>query len=168
MGRGTRPVINVTWDQAQQYVAWFSKMTGRHYRLLSEAEWEYAGRAGATTAYSWGEELGKNNANCNGCGSEWDGRQTAPVGSFAPNQFGLYDMQGNVWEWVEDCWHPNYEGAPEDGSAWITPGDCKDRVIRGGSWAGYSIGLRSALRFFFSTDDHAYDVGFRVARTLSP
>ena len=105
MGRGTQPVINVTWDDAQQYVAWFSKMTGKPYRLLSEAEWEYAARAGTTTAYSWGDEIGKGNANCNGCGSEWDGRQTAPVGSFAPNQFGLYDMHGNVWEWVEDCLH---------------------------------------------------------------
>ena len=99
-------------------------MTGRPYRLLSEAEWEYAARAGTTTAYSWGDEIGKNNANCNGCGSEWDSRRTAPVGSFAPNQFGLYDMHGNVWEWVEDCLHDNYKGAPEDGSAWIAQGDC--------------------------------------------
>jgi formylglycine-generating enzyme required for sulfatase activity len=168
MGRGTRPVINVTWDQAQQYMTWFSKMTGRQYRLLSEAEWEYAARAGTTTSYSWGDELGKNKANCNGCGSEWDAGRTAPVGSFAPNPFGLYDMQGNVWEWVEDCWHPNYEGAPKDGSAWIAQGDCNNRVIRGGSWSGYSVGLRSALRFWFSADDHANDLGFRVGRTLSP
>ena len=168
MGRGKQPVINVSWDQVQQYVAWFSKMTGRPYRLLSEAEWEYAARAGTTTAYSWGDELGKNNANCNGCGSEWDSRRTAPVGSFAPNQFGLYDMHGNVWEWVEDCLHNNYEGAPKDGSAWIAQGDCNNRVIRGGSWVGYPVGLRSALRFWFSADDHGMDVGFRVARTLNP
>ena len=168
MGRGTQPVINVTWDHVQQYVAWFSKMTGRPYRLLSEAEWEYAARAGTTTAYSWGDEIGKNNANCNGCGSEWDSRRTAPVGSFAPNQFGLYDMHGNVWEWVEDCLHTNYEGAPEDGSAWIAQGDCNNRVIRGGSWIGYAVGLRSALRFWFSADDHGTDLGFRVARTLNP
>ena len=168
MGRGTQPVINVTWDHVQQYVAWFSKMTGRPYRLLSEAEWEYAARAGTTTAYSWGDEIGKNNANCNGCGSEWDSRLTAPVGSFAPNQFGLYDMHGNVWEWVEDCLHTNYEGAPEDGSAWIAQGDCNNRVIRGGSWIGYAVGLRSALRFWFSADDHGTDLGFRVARTLNP
>jgi len=115
MGRGTRPVINVSWDDVQRYVAWFSKMTDRPYRLLSEAEWEYAARAGTTTAYSWGDEIGKNNANCNGCGSAWDSRQTAPVGSFAPNQFGLYDMQGNVWGWVEDCLHTNYDAAPKDG-----------------------------------------------------
>jgi len=167
MGRGTRPVINVSWDHAQQYVAWLAKMTGRPYRLLSEAEWEYAARAGTTTAYSWGDELGKNNGNCNGCGSNWDGRQTAPVGSFAPNRFGLYDMHGNVWEWVEDCLHADYEGAPTDGSAWVA-GDCKERVIRGGSWIGYPVGLRAALRFWFSPDDHGVDLGLRVARTLSP
>jgi formylglycine-generating enzyme required for sulfatase activity len=168
MGRETRPLINVSWDDVQQYVAWFSKMTDRPYRLLSEAEWEYAARAGTTTAYSWGDEIGKNNANCNGCGSEWDSRGTAPVGSFAPNQFGLYDMHGNVWEWVEDCLHTNYEGAPKDGSAWIAQGDCNNRVIRGGSWIGYAVGLRSALRFWFSADDHGTDLGFRVARTLNP
>lgn len=167
MGRGTQPVINVTWDQAQQYVAWLSKMTGRSYRLLSEAEWEYAARAGTTTVFSWGDELGENNANCSGCGSEWDSRRTAPVGSFAPNKFGLYDMQGNVWEWVEDCLQPSYEGAPKDGSVWIAEGDCNIRIIRGGSWGGYPVGLRSALRFWFSVEDHSYDVGFRVARTLN-
>jgi formylglycine-generating enzyme required for sulfatase activity len=166
MGRGTQPVINVSWDHVQQYVAWLSKMTGRSYRLLSEAEWEYAARAATTTAYSWGDEIGKNNANCNGCGSEWDSRRSAPVGSFAPNQFGLYDMHGNVWEWVEDCLHTNYEDAPNDGSAWIAQSDCSNRVIRGGSWASYPVGLRSALRFWLSADDHSIDIGFRVARTL--
>jgi formylglycine-generating enzyme required for sulfatase activity len=168
MGRGTKPVINVSWDDVQQYVVWISTMTGRPYRLLSEAEWEYAARAGTTTAFSWGDEIGENNANCNGCGSEWDSRRTAPVGSFAPNQFGLYDMHGNVWEWVEDCLHTNYEGAPKDGSAWIAQGDCNHRVVRGGSWAGYPVGLRSALRFWYSSDDHGNDLGFRVARTLAP
>ena len=168
MGRGTQPVLNVSWDNVQQYVVWLSTMTGRPYRLLSEAEWEYAARAGTTTAFSWGDEIGKNNADCNGCGSEWDSRRTAPVGSFAPNQFGLYDMHGNVWEWVEDCLHINYEGAPKDGSAWIAQGDCNHRVVRGGSWAGYPVGLRSALRFWYSADDHGNDLGFRVARTLAP
>jgi formylglycine-generating enzyme required for sulfatase activity len=168
MGRGTQPVINVSWDQAQQYVTWLSNMTGRSYRLLSEAEWEYAARAGTTTVFSWGDEIGENNANCNACGSGWDSRRAAPVGSFAPNQFGLYDMHGNVWEWVEDCWHTNYEGAPEDGSAWIAQGDCNNRVIRGGSWQAYPVGLRSALRFWLSSDDHGLDLGFRVARTLNP
>jgi formylglycine-generating enzyme required for sulfatase activity len=168
MGRGTQPVINVSWDDVQQYMVWISTMTGRPYRLLSEAEWEYAARAGTKTAFSWGDEIGKNNADCDGCGSEWDSRRTAPVGSFAPNQFGLYDMHGNVWEWVEDCLHSNYEGAPKDGSAWIAQGDCNHRVVRGGSWAGYSVGLRSALRFWYPSDDHGNDLGFRVARTLAP
>ena len=167
MGRGPQPVINVSLDNAQQYVAWMSTMTGRPYRLLSEAEWEYAARAGTTTAYSWGDEIGKNNANCNGCGSEWDSQRTAPVGSFAPNRFGLYDMHGNVWEWVEDCLHTNYEGAPKDGSAWLAQGDCNRRVVRGGSWAGFPVGLRSALRFWYSTDDHGTDLGLRIARTLA-
>jgi formylglycine-generating enzyme required for sulfatase activity len=167
MGRGTHPFINVNWDDVQQYVAWLSKMTDRHYRLLSEAEWEYAARAGTTTIYSWGDEIGKGNANCKGCGSEWDNR-SAPVGSFAPNQFGLYDMHGNVWEWVEDCLHTNYEGAPKDGSAWIAQGDCSNRVLRGGSWFGDPLGLRSALRFWFPAEDHAFDLGFRVGRTLNP
>jgi formylglycine-generating enzyme required for sulfatase activity len=117
-GRDRRPVISVSWNDAKTYVAWLSKMTGKDYRLLTEAEWEYAARADTTTAYYWGDAIGKSNANCNGCGSEWDGRQTAPAGSFAPNGFGLYDMFGNVWDWVEDCFHNNYEGAPTDGSAW--------------------------------------------------
>jgi len=168
MGRGRQPVINVSWDNAQQYVVWMSTMTGRPYRLLSEAEWEYAARAGTTTAYSWGDEIGNNNANCNGCGSAWDGQRTAPVGAFAPNRFGLYDIHGNVWEWVEDCLHTNYEGAPTDGSAWLAQGDCSRRVVRGGSWAGHIVGLRSALRFWYSADDHGTDLGFRVARTLGP
>ena len=109
------------------------EMTGKPYRLLTEAEWEYAARAGTTTAYFWGDEIGKGNANCDGCGSQWDDKQTAPVGSFAANAFGLYDMAGNVWEWVQDCYHDNYDGAPTDGSAW-TSGDCSLRVVRGGSW----------------------------------
>ena len=101
-GRDTRPVISVGWNDAQTYVAWLSKMTGQPYRLLTESEWEYAARADSTTAYPWGAEIGKGNANCNGCGSKWDNLQTSPVGSFAANQFGLYDMAGNVWQWVQD------------------------------------------------------------------
>src|SRR5262249_17947659 len=132
-GRGPQPVINVTWDDANRYVSWLSRITGKHYRLLSEAEYEYAARAGTSTAYPWGNDIGKNQANCNGCGSMWDNKQPAPVGSFASNDFGLYDMVGNVGQWVEDCFHPNYEGAPTNGSAWTT-GDCRRRVVRGGSW----------------------------------
>jgi formylglycine-generating enzyme required for sulfatase activity len=117
-GRDIQPVIHVSWNDAKTYVAWLSKITNKEYRLLTEAEWEYAARAGTTTAYYWGDEIGTNNANCNGCGSRWDAKQTAPVGQFDRNAFGLYDMIGNVWEWVEDCYHNNYEGAPTNGSAW--------------------------------------------------
>jgi formylglycine-generating enzyme required for sulfatase activity len=166
-GRGTRPVINVSWDEAQQYVAWFCKMTGRPYRLLTEAEWEYAARAGATTAYIWGDEIGKSNANCRGCGSQWDNRQTAPVGSFAPNGFGLYDMTGNVWQWVQDCYRDNYDGAPTDGSA-LTVGDCSRRAARGGSWNDDPLFLRSAVRDGAVTADRDYHGGFRLGRTLTP
>jgi formylglycine-generating enzyme required for sulfatase activity len=166
-GRGLRPVMNVTWNDAQRYVAWFSKVTGKFYRLLSEAEWEYAARAGTHTAYSWGDEIGKGNAHCDDCSSPRDAGQTAPVGSFAANVFGIHDMHGNVWEWVEDCYHRNYSGAPTDGSAW-TSGDCNSRVARGGSWndeAGYS---RSARRYKVSTGYRNLDTGFRVGRTLNP
>jgi formylglycine-generating enzyme required for sulfatase activity len=166
-GRGTTPVTNVTWDDAQQYVAWFSKMTGKPYRLLTEAEWEYAARAGTTTAYSWGDEIGKGNANCNGCGSAWDNRESSPVGSFKPNTFGLYDMAGNVWQWGQDCYHGDYNGAPTDGSAWTT-GDCSVRVLRGGSWYVNPRNLRSADRGRNATDFRSTNLGFRVGRTLSP
>jgi len=165
--RGTRPVINVRWDEAQQYGAWFSKMTGRPYRLLTETEWEYAARAGSATAYFWGDQIGEGNANCNDCGSQWDGRQTSPVGSFKPNAFGLYDMAGNVWQWVQDCYHDDYNGAPTDGSAWII-GDCSRRVVRGGSWGNVPQYLRSATRDWFSADDRDFHVGFRLGRALAP
>jgi formylglycine-generating enzyme required for sulfatase activity len=165
-GRGTRPVIFVSWDDAQAYVAWLSRMTGKAYRLLSEAEWEYAARAGSTTAYFWGEEIGKNNASCNGCGSQWDNRQTSSVESFKPNDFGLHDMAGNVWQWVQDC-DGNYDGAPNDGSAWIS-GDCGFRVIRGGSWYANPEQLRSAKRGRLTPDHRLNNLGFRVGRTLLP
>jgi formylglycine-generating enzyme required for sulfatase activity len=164
-GRGERPVINVSWDDAKAYVAWLSRMTGKAYRLLTEAEYEYAARAGTTTAYPWGDEIGKDNANCNGCGSDWL-RQTALVGSFAPNAFGLYDMSGNVWVWVEDCYHNNYDGAPADGSAW-TAGDCKNPVFRGGAWNLAPQTLRSASRSrAISADFRSHNLGLRIGRTL--
>jgi formylglycine-generating enzyme required for sulfatase activity len=168
-GRDTRPVIYVSWDDAQQYVAWLSQMTGKPYRLLSDAEFEYAARAGTQTAYPWGDDIGENNANCVDCGSQWTGSagtwQTAPVGSFAANRFGLHDMVGNVWKWVQDCYHPNYNGAPTDGSTW-TGGDCTARVIRGGSWGGGPEYVRPAFRDRSSTNDRNYTLGFRVGRTL--
>jgi formylglycine-generating enzyme required for sulfatase activity len=167
MGRGAKPVINVTWDDAQNYAAWLSRMTGNPYRLLSEAEWEYAARAGAETPYSWGAEIPVGAANCDGCGSPWDNKETSPVGSFAPNAFGLYDMAGNVWQWVEDCYHTTYEGAPADGAAWIE-GNCSRRVVRAGSWTYRPQYLRSASRDWNAPSDRHGGLGFRVARTLAP
>jgi formylglycine-generating enzyme required for sulfatase activity len=164
---GTQPVINVSWHDAQQYAAWFSKMTGRTYRLLSEAEWEYAARAGSKTAYPWGDDIGENNAHCAGCGSQWDGGLPAPVGSFAANVFGLYDMNGNVWEWCEDTWHHDYQGAPQDGSVW-QDGETSLRVIRSGSWYSGPQNLRSAHRDGSKPVSRVNDIGFRVARTLLP
>lgn len=164
-GRGLRPVINVSWDDARSYVAWLSMKTGKPYRLLSEAEYEYAARAGTQTAYPWGNAVGANNANCNECGSKWDAYITAPVGSFAANPFGLYDMVNNVRVWTEDCYHDSYAGAPADGSAW-TAGDCARRVVRGGSWFGPPDKLRSAFRDWNATRIWVYVLGFRIARTL--
>ena len=166
-GRGDRPVINVSWDDAQEYVSWLSAQTGAEYRLPSEAEWEYAARAGSTTKYSWGNEIGTNRANCDGCGSQWDNKQTAPTGSFATNGFGLYDMHGNVWEWVEDCLNNSYTGAPSDGSPWLQ-GDCARRVVRGGSWFSFPSFLRAANRGRGTSGNRYIGYGFRVARTLTP
>ena len=162
-GRGRRPVINVSWRDAVAYTQWLSSQTGEHYRLPSEAEWEYAARAGSTTKYSWGNDIGHNRANCGSCGSQWDGRQTAPVGSFGANSWGLHDMHGNVWEWVQDCWKNNYRGAPTDGSAWMF-GDCSRHVLRGGSWIDSPWTLRSAGRDSYSI--YYGSVGFRVARSF--
>ena len=166
-GRGKRPVIGVNWKDAQAYVAWLSEESGARYRLLSEAEWEYVARAGSETAYSWGNSIGRNRANCDGCGSRWDDKQTAPVGSFQANAFGLHDVHGNVWEWVEDCWNDSYAGAPTDGSAWEQE-DCNARVLRGGSWIDNPRFLRSANRDGLTIGYRSNFVGFRVARRLTP
>ncbi len=167
-GRGNRPVIYVSWDDAKEYVRWLTRKTGEDYRLLSESEWEYAARSGSSTKYSWGDDIGRGNANCAGCGSRWDDSQTAPVGSFRANRFGLHDMQGNVWEWVEDCWNDSYSGAPNDGRVW-TSGDCSRRVLRGGSWNYFPRHLRAAYRSRNVAIYRNYGhVGFRVARTVSP
>lgn len=132
-GRGQRPVINVSWHDAHEYITWINGKTGGGYRLPSEAEWEYATRAGSSTEYWWGDAIGNNRANCRGCGSRWDSRQTAPVGSFDANPFGLHDVHGNVLEWVADCYHSDYKGAPADGQPWIDSNSCSYRVQRGGS-----------------------------------
>ena len=171
-GRGSRPVINVGWEDVRAYARWLSAQTSRAYRLPSEAEWEFAARAGTETTYNWGKRVGRNHANCDGCGSRWDGRKTAPVGEFRANGWGLHDMHGNVWEWVEDCWAPlrparGYAGAPTDGSAWLF-GHCSLRVLRGGSWFSTPFSLESAGRSWDKISTRGSDVGFRVARTLWP
>ncbi len=166
-GRGNRPVINVSWDNAKAYIAWLSSETGAEYRLPSEAEWEYAARAGSETKYGWGNEIGSNRANCllHFCGDQWE--DTSQVGSFKPNAWGLYDMHGNVAELVEDCWNYNYAGSPPDGSAWLE-GECKVRILRGGAWSEGPRDLRPASRGRITTGVRRRDVGFRVVRTLTP
>jgi formylglycine-generating enzyme required for sulfatase activity len=156
-GRGSRPAIYISWDDAMQYVRWLSMKTGKSYRLLSEAEWEYVARAGATTAYAYGDHISPQQAN-------YYTRGTTPVGSYAPNAFGVYDMHGNVWEWTADCWNENYNGAPVTAAAW-TSGDCSRHVFRGGSWDDYPWFLHSAERSRGETSVRLNDLGFRVART---
>ena len=165
-GRETRPVVNVSWEDAQQYVRWLSRKTGERYRLPSESEWEYAARAGTTTRYWWGDSRGGGRANCRGCWRGWDDDGTTPVGSFIANAFGLHDVHGNVWEWVEDCWHGSYAKAPGDGSAWTRGGECGRRVLRGGSWSYSLRGVRAAVRLGVSSGIRNDDVGFRVARVM--
>ena len=182
-GRGRRPVINVSWEQAQAYVNWLSETTGKQYRLLTEAEWEYVAGAGTQTARYWGESEEGQCRYANGGDTSLspeypiladslfarctDGYvHTAPVGMFQPNPFGLYDVLGNVWEWTEDCWNESYSGAPLDGSAWQA-GDCSQRVARGGSWDQFPRGIRSAFRFGSTAVDRYVRGGFRVARTVN-
>jgi formylglycine-generating enzyme required for sulfatase activity len=167
-GRGDLPVIFVSWNDAVAYAGWLSQQTGKHYRLPTEAEWEYVARGGAETTYWWGEEVKQGFANCIGCGSRWDGKQTAPVGSFNPNGFGLYDTAGNVAEWVQDCWHKNYEGAPVDGSAWEQKdgGDCGRRGVRGGLWRLAAASVRSSNRLWNSPHYRNRGLGFRIVRDI--
>jgi len=172
------PVVCVNWGDAKAYVGWLSRKAGKDYRLPSEAEWEYMARAGSTAKYGFGDaesslcaygnaadrdtSFSWKNKSC----SDGYGERTAPAGSFKPNAFGVYDTIGNVWEWVEDCWHGSYQGAPSDGSAWTTGGQCGRRVLRGGSWVDVPWLARTALRNWVSTVDRGYDYGFRVARTF--
>ena len=163
-GRGSRPVINVSWEDAQTYVSWLSRETGEDYRLPSEAEWEYAARAGTATSYWWGNDIGRNRANCRGCRSSWS-RRTAPVGSFAANGFGLHDMHGNVKEWVQDCVSDGYRSALGDGAP-VEDGDCSSRRLRGGSWGSKKDSVRSATRWSRSANFRDEYTGFRIAMTL--
>ena len=162
-GRGDRPVINLSWDDVQGFIDWLNSKTGGNFRLPTEAEWEYAARAGSTTLYSWGNSIGHNRANCDGCGSRWDNDRTAPVGSFPANSWGLHDMHGNVWEWVHDCWSDSYAGAPSDGRARVS-GDCNRRVLRGGSWYVYPERLHSASRTSNARLSRNAYRGFRLAQ----
>jgi len=166
LGRGRHPVINVSWMDAREYVDWLSRKTGKTYRLLSEAEWEYAARAGTTTKYAFGDTLNAKQAKFSG-GKQGIG-ETAEVGSFPPNNWGLYDMHGNVWEWVEDCYSPSYADTPTDGSARAGVPECLGaaRVLRGGSWDYGPEDLRSALRYHLPPIYRVNEIGFRVAREL--
>jgi len=165
-GRGRRPVVNVSWEDAVVYAQWLSERTGKRYRLPTEAEWEYAARAGTTSAWSCGNRERDLHRHV------WDffnsGEQTHPVGEKAPNPWGLYDVHGNVWEWVQDCWHANYEGAPTDGSSWQDEagGKCGRRVLRGGSWNYKPVLLRSATRGWNHADTRHDAIGCRLAQDL--
>ena len=184
VGPGQEPVSWVSWNDAKSYVAWLSLQTGERYRLLSEAEWEYAARAGTRTSRYWGDDVSEQCDHENGYDRTadaklnydrwivapcWDGSDSETRGgSYGANSFGLSDMLGNLREWVEDCWHESYAGAPTDGSAWVTGGKCDKRVIRGGSWSDFPRELRSAERSREDTDSRDNVNGLRVARTLAP
>lgn len=166
-GRNRHPVINVSWEEVQKFLLWLNQkiQPQKPFRLPSEAEWEYAARAGSTSNYWWGDDKNKNMANCDGCGSLWDDKSTAPVGSFKANAFGLMDTAGNVYEWVQDCWNHNYEGAPNDGSAWLNE-PCTRRVVRGGSWSYFPRYMQSSDRDYSYMDYRSSNDGFRLAQDL--
>ena len=165
-GRGDRPVMLVTWGDARAFAGWLSEMTGMRFRLPTEAEWEYAARAGSETRFPWGDDVGEGNANCDGCGSPWDDERTAPVGSLPANAFGVHDMVGNLYEWVEDCGQYGYEGAPSDGSAVEPDASCRLRMMRGGSWLSLPRASRPTNRVRIPAGFSDINVGFRVARDL--
>jgi formylglycine-generating enzyme required for sulfatase activity len=162
LGRGRRPVTDLDWDDAKAYTMWLSQKTGHAYRLPTESEWEYVARAGSTTTYPWGKTVEKDKANCIGCTTD-PVKRAIDTGSYKPNAFGIYDMMGNAAEWVEDCWNDNYKGAPADGAPWSKP-QCRERVLRGGSFNNDPRYLRSAARFKYDHDVRFYTNGFRVVR----
>ena len=163
-GREARPVINITWGNAISFTKFLSKRTGHTYRLPTEAEWEYAARAGTRTRYWWGNKPGKNRANCRKCGTEFH-KRSAPVKSFKPNAFGLFDMNGNIWEWVQDCYWQNYQSAPTDSSPRDNE-DCRRRTVRGGSWYYIAKLMSSAYRTSFPPANASYNIGIRLVREL--
>lgn len=158
-GRGKHPVINVSWDDAQAYCRWLSALNGGHYRLPSEAEWEYATRSGTNAAYPWGMQATPQHAN-----HAMQHGMTTPVGTYPANAFGLHDLCGNVWEWVQDCWHDSYQGAPVNAQAWEEAGNHHERVLRGGSWNDRPRYLRAAYRVKDYPSGRQIFRGFRVAR----
>jgi formylglycine-generating enzyme required for sulfatase activity len=164
-GNDDAPVANVSWSDVKQFVAWLAGATRKAYRLPTEAEWEYAARGGTQTRYWWGDELQAGMANCKNCMNVATAEQPIKIGSFNPNPFGLYDMGGTVDQWVEDCWHKNYQGAPSDGSAWVET-DCSSHVIRSGSWKNDARYVRPANRDSYDTNVRYPTHGFRIA--LSP
>ncbi|WLI91856.1 formylglycine-generating enzyme family protein [Massilia sp. R2A-15] len=159
------PLRDVSWDDAQVYVKWLATTTGKAYRLPTEAEWEYAARGGTSTRYWWGEQMAVGKANCKDCGPPWQADAPAKAGSFAPNPWGLYDMNGSVWEWVADCWHNTFKDAPADGRAWDSA-NCSVRVIRGGSWREGASYMLSTSRFKYDASVRHTQNGFRVARGM--
>ncbi|TNF98437.1 MAG: hypothetical protein EP297_08030 [Gammaproteobacteria bacterium] len=159
----TYPIVSVSWQDAQDYATWLSQQTGFTYRLPTEAEWEYAARAGTDTPYWWGHNIGRGKAHCLGCDSPADARKQAPIGVFDPNPWGLYDVHGNVAEWTQDCYNPNYEGAPPDGSAWHK-GDCSKRIVRGGSYSGAATAATVTRRDKFNGRARLDHIGFRLVR----
>ena len=167
-GAGRFPAVKVEWRDARAYAAWLARKTGKDYRLPSEAEWEYAARAGSARRYVWGDGPGRNRANCDGCGSAWDNRQAAPAGSFPANGFGLHDMLGNVWEWTEDCWSPTLADVPADGGARPAAAPCAGRVLRGGSFDLPPARIRVTSRSSSDAEVGEIFIGFRVARGLAP
>jgi formylglycine-generating enzyme required for sulfatase activity len=161
----TAPIRDISWDDAQQYVKWLGTTSGKAYRLPTEAEWEYAARGGTETPFWWGEKFVVGKANCKDCGPPWRNDGPANVGTFGANAYGLYDMNGSVWEWVSDCWHNTFKDAPADGRAWEQP-NCTVRVIRGGSWREGSSYMVSSTRFKYDASVRNSQNGFRVARSL--
>jgi formylglycine-generating enzyme required for sulfatase activity len=164
-GRGRRPVIQVAWEDAKAYAKWLSQQTGKRYRLPTEAEWEYAARSGGKEEIWAGTSKESELKDY----AVYERHRTEPVGSKQPNGLGLHDMSGNVWEWVEDCWHKDYEGAPADGSAWLLTGggDCGRRVVRGGSWLGFPVYLRASTRDGARAGARVNYLGFRLVQDMN-
>lgn len=163
--RPKAPVRDVSWDDAQLYVKWLSRQSGKSYRLPTEAEWEFAARGGTASRFWWGEQMRPGQANCKDCGQPWQADAPVNVGSFTANAFGLHDMNGSVWEWVSDCWHASYKGAPANGRAWEEP-NCRVRVIRGGSWREGADYMPVSTRFKYDASVRHTQNGFRVARDM--